>query len=87
MMCDEKIRCMDCMSFSSCPSNTRVFMNYCGSMPRSLKDYIYRARIDCRVRRRMLKCLGNGVPAAMQGVHNAVILPADIKMYEALHQV
>jgi hypothetical protein len=55
MLCNGKMQCLGCPLNSTCPSSTRVFVNYCGSMPLSLKEQIYRARTDCRVRRRQLK--------------------------------
>ena len=51
----DKMQCLECGLYNSCPSNTRVFVNYCGSMPGSLKDQIFRARMDCRIRRRQFK--------------------------------
>jgi hypothetical protein len=85
VMSYEKMQCMECSLFSSCPSSTRVFINYCGSMPESLKDQIWRARIDCRVRRRDLKY--HGVPSTSRGVSNAVVIPADVNVLEALYTI
>jgi len=84
-MCYEKMQCMECSLFSSCPSNTKVFINYCGSMPESLKDQIWRARIDCRVRRRHLKYYG--VPSASRGVSSAVVIPTDVNVLEAHYHI
>jgi hypothetical protein len=79
-MCNGKKQCVECSLFTSCPSSTRVFINYCGSMPDSLKDQIWRARIDCRVRRRQLKY--SGVPSVIRGINNAVIMPSDVNVLE-----
>jgi hypothetical protein len=70
MLCDGKMQCLECPLNATCPSSTRVFVNYCGSMPLSLKEQIYRARTDCRVRRRHLKY--NGI----QGEITPVARPA-----------
>jgi hypothetical protein len=78
MTCDGKTHCIDCDLFSSCPSNTRVFVNYCGSMPQSLRDLINHARIDCRVRRRHYR----GVRSTFDGVTNAVVLSNDVNVLE-----
>jgi hypothetical protein len=62
MMCEEKMQCLACVLNTTCPTTTRVFVNYCGSMPQSLKEQIYSARIDCRVRRRYVRYYGQHYP-------------------------
>jgi hypothetical protein len=79
-MCDGKKQCVECSLFSSCPSSTRVFVNYCGSMPATLRDQIWRARIDCRVRRRQLKY--TGMQGMIRGISNAVVMPSDVNVLE-----
>jgi hypothetical protein len=80
MMCEGKMQCLECDLFSSCPSNTRVFVNYCGSMPHSLKDQINRARVDCRVRRRYLKY--HGIKRSAFGINNAIVIPDDVDVFQ-----
>lgn len=76
MTLDGRIQCRECELFYSCPSNTRVFMNYCGGMTKLLKDQITMARVDCRVRRRRLKY--HGVPRIVRGINDAIIIPDDV---------
>ena len=71
MLCDGKMQCFECPLNSTCPSSTRVFVNYCGSMPDSLKDQIYRARVDCRKSRRYIKY--HGIPSVAT---NALVFPS-----------
>jgi hypothetical protein len=80
MICEEKMQCLECALFSSCPSTTRVFVNYCGSMPNSLKDQINRARIDCRVRRRFQK--SHAIRRSGITVTNAIIIPDDVDILQ-----
>lgn len=77
MMCDGKMQCAECPLLSSCPSDTKVFVNYCGSMNMPFKDQINHARVDCRVRRRFFKYHGNALSAAL--VTNAFIFPQESK--------
>jgi|GEM_PF-5559428 hypothetical protein len=58
MMSVDKMQCLECSENALCPSDTRVYVNYCGSMPDSLKDDIYRAKVECRMRRRRLRYRG-----------------------------
>ena len=73
MLCDGKIQCMGCPMNTTCSSSTRVFVNYCGSTSDALKDQIHRARIECRVQRRLLK-YGNSRIASRAPVQNAFIV-------------
>lgn len=75
MVCEGKMQCHECAISSSCPSTTRVFVNYCGSMPFSLKEQINRARIDCRVRRRYQKY--RGIQRTSWSVNNSVVFPIE----------
>lgn len=77
MVCDEKMQCIECPLLSSCPSNTKVYVNYCGSMNIPFKDQINHARIDCRVRRRFYKYRGYVRSVAL--VTNAFIFPQESK--------
>jgi hypothetical protein len=71
MLCDGKMQCLECPLNSKCPSSTRVFINYCGSMPGSLKEQIYRARVECRRSRRFLKY--HSIQKKFSGITSAVV--------------
>ena len=76
----DKMQCLECSENELCPSDTRVYVNYCGSMPDSLKDDIYRAKVECRMRRRRLRYRGlpegsriaAGAAAVMSGANLTV---------------
>jgi hypothetical protein len=84
MLCDGKMQCLECPLNESCPSSTRVFVNYCGSMRFTIKEQIYKARIDCRVRRRYLKY--NGMQSEIRPVAwPAIVMTSDDKIPYACH--
>jgi hypothetical protein len=79
MMCNGKTQCLECALSSTCPSSTRVFVNYCGSMPNSLKDQINRARVDCRMRKRYMKY--HGIQRSVFGENNAIVIQEDADVF------
>ena len=48
-MSDARMQCHICPKKELCPAETRVYINYCGSMYDELKERIRQARIDCRI--------------------------------------
>lgn len=45
-----KVSCSQCSKYHECPQKTRLFVNYCGSSGRNIKDNIREAVLDCRTR-------------------------------------
>ncbi len=45
-----KVSCAQCSKYHECPQKTRMFVNYCGSSSRNIKDNIRDAILDCRTR-------------------------------------
>jgi len=45
-----KVSCAQCSKYHECPQKTRMFVNYCGSDSRNIKDSIREAVLDCRTR-------------------------------------
>jgi hypothetical protein len=54
MLSDARMQCRICPRKELCPAETRVYVNYCGSMHDELKERIRQARIDCRILRNCL---------------------------------
>ena len=49
-----KISCTRCPHYRKCPRKTRMYVNYCGSDYKRVKQQIHAATIDCRTRRGQL---------------------------------
>jgi hypothetical protein len=81
MLCDGKMQCLECPLNSTCPSSTRVFINYCGSMKELIKEQIYRARVECRRNRRYFKY--HGIRNTFPGITNAVVMTSDAGVLSA----
>jgi hypothetical protein len=81
MLCDGKMQCLECPLNSTCASSTRVFINYCGSMPNSLKEQIYHARVECRKNRRYFKY--RGIQKSLSGITSTLVFPSDSEVLSA----
>jgi hypothetical protein len=46
-----KISCTQCQHYTSCPQRTRMYVNYCGSDRKRVKEQIQMAMLECRSRR------------------------------------
>lgn len=49
-----KVSCPACAHYSKCPQQTRMFVNYCGSNPKSMEVQIKKAISECRAHRGQL---------------------------------
>ncbi|MFP4416070.1 MAG: hypothetical protein ACLFSB_02225 [Chitinispirillaceae bacterium] len=59
----KKVRCTDCIYYTSCTQKTRLFINYCGSKSSTMQGQIEKAREECRTRRARIFRFNSPAPA------------------------
>jgi hypothetical protein len=69
MLSDARMQCHICPRKELCPAETRVYINYCGSMYDELKERIRQARIDCRILRNCLHYYNAAVAPELAFAH------------------